>query len=728
MADADEVKFTFSWAALRLLGRGLYSNLWSALSELVANGFDAGATEVYVHINTGNKEKARIVVFDNGSGMSREDLNLYVKVGHDKRLEPGSTVHADHPMGRKGIGKLAALYLSPRFVIRTRRGSEDSSWLLDSSEETTAPEGVAAPQSPNQASSPEPDQTQTSEEEENFPRLKAVDNVPADVNLTRWEAFESGTFISLTDVDLRGHGKQSIAALSSRLANQFLLADPKEKRKIFLWVQNADQPESEPNFEEVAKNVAFNNLAFVSHNFSDSHQQPADLKSQNVKLVIPNKGGPNDLFETERESKQLVVRPDTKVEGWPDVVDKVDTDNATYLGIKYELTGWIGAHATIENDAAHENDVRFYKNRFYNPAQIRVYVRGKLASDRLLGQLGITGTYLNYIEGEISFDLLDDTKLPDIATSNRQDFDETDDRITLLRALIRPIVRGLMSERQSLADEMRDERDEEKDKKEAAGKKEFSDQLGRDLERYPDIAEDVRDEIQTLATNKIAGDIEAKSDYRLFISHASKDKRFADLICDLLTLRGVRKDEIFYTSRDGDVHQYADTRSLGKVIKESITRANTQIFYLTSRHFNESPYCLFEGGAGWATRSAGEYLKLNVEYDAIPDFLTDNRVELSLISNRSIDLRPDVHLYLVKVLLNPMIAHINAGRRIAGDELVELFTIPEIPPAVELKKLGATERDYYDADIAEHWDVLVNEGLSDYMIPYLAKIDKSNSQ
>ena len=48
----------------------------------------------------------------------------------------------------------------------------------------------------------------------------------------------------------------------------------------------------------------------------------------------------------------------------------------------------------------------------------------------------------NYIEGEISFDILDDDDLPDIATSSRQDFLD-DERIKLLVSIVDPILTRL---------------------------------------------------------------------------------------------------------------------------------------------------------------------------------------------------------------------------------------------------------------------------------------------
>ena len=134
-AAHDEASFTFSWLALKLLGRGLYSNPWSALSELVANGLDAGATDVYVYVDARDKSNAVVEVIDNGCGMSRSDINTYVKVGYDKRKAENRSNHADaNPKGRKGIGKLAALFLSPHFYLSTKHGEDTSNWELDASD------------------------------------------------------------------------------------------------------------------------------------------------------------------------------------------------------------------------------------------------------------------------------------------------------------------------------------------------------------------------------------------------------------------------------------------------------------------------------------------------------------------------------------------------------------------------------------------------------------------
>ena len=133
----DSLKFTMTSRALKLLGQNLYARPWSAVSELVANGIDAGATTIYVSMtedpatNTGTLE-----VLDNGSGMTEEDLEHYVSIGFDKRAVTSTLKSSRAPMGRKGIGKLAALYLSNEYYIHSKTTQDtstryDSAWHME---------------------------------------------------------------------------------------------------------------------------------------------------------------------------------------------------------------------------------------------------------------------------------------------------------------------------------------------------------------------------------------------------------------------------------------------------------------------------------------------------------------------------------------------------------------------------------------------------------------------
>ena len=74
MENNNIVNFTLGYEALALLGKGMYSNLWAALSELIANGIDARPSFVKVYIDMSDKTNGEIEILDNGSGMTTEDI------------------------------------------------------------------------------------------------------------------------------------------------------------------------------------------------------------------------------------------------------------------------------------------------------------------------------------------------------------------------------------------------------------------------------------------------------------------------------------------------------------------------------------------------------------------------------------------------------------------------------------------------------------------------------
>ena len=84
--EGNSISFNFTYYAMKLLGKNLYSNPWTAISELVANGIDSGAENVHVLVDMRDKEHAVVEIFDDGHGMSYTDLrDKYTVIGRNKR-------------------------------------------------------------------------------------------------------------------------------------------------------------------------------------------------------------------------------------------------------------------------------------------------------------------------------------------------------------------------------------------------------------------------------------------------------------------------------------------------------------------------------------------------------------------------------------------------------------------------------------------------------------------
>ena len=101
---------SISLNVLNHLGIGLYSHIPAVLSEIVANAWDADATEVRITVNRKNKNDSQFKTMD--LGMTERDINeRYLRVGYDRRNTEGVVTPLGRPvMGRKGIGKLSVFF------------------------------------------------------------------------------------------------------------------------------------------------------------------------------------------------------------------------------------------------------------------------------------------------------------------------------------------------------------------------------------------------------------------------------------------------------------------------------------------------------------------------------------------------------------------------------------------------------------------------------------------
>jgi signal transduction histidine kinase len=127
-AANPKLHFDVSTGLKRVLGRELITNDEVAIFELVKNSFDAGADAVHLHFG-----KDRIVVADNGSGMSYDDLTqkwLFVAYSSKRTERPEDdfrNVAADrrHFAGSKGIGRFSSDRLGKQVLVQSRAKGKD---------------------------------------------------------------------------------------------------------------------------------------------------------------------------------------------------------------------------------------------------------------------------------------------------------------------------------------------------------------------------------------------------------------------------------------------------------------------------------------------------------------------------------------------------------------------------------------------------------------------------
>ena len=142
MVEPDQTDARAGVFFLKVLGRTfthlgvqMYKRRDTAIAELVANCWDAGAKNVYVDVpfeSDYNQKTSVISIRDDGSGMTRSDIqDGYLVVGRDRREASQAETSGRPVMGRKGIGKLAGFGLALRMSVLTWRDGTATEFTLD---------------------------------------------------------------------------------------------------------------------------------------------------------------------------------------------------------------------------------------------------------------------------------------------------------------------------------------------------------------------------------------------------------------------------------------------------------------------------------------------------------------------------------------------------------------------------------------------------------------------
>jgi hypothetical protein len=134
MTNKHQFKLEVDLNVINHLGVGLYSSTPAALTELVANAWDADASEVQITIDTSAQ---KITIEDDGHGMNAMAIKAkFLNVGYSRRRQSLRGNKSDSGtrkvMGRKGIGKLSMFALAELVSVTSQAvGEEIVGFLVD---------------------------------------------------------------------------------------------------------------------------------------------------------------------------------------------------------------------------------------------------------------------------------------------------------------------------------------------------------------------------------------------------------------------------------------------------------------------------------------------------------------------------------------------------------------------------------------------------------------------
>ncbi len=118
MSESTKLEMKVDMNVIQHLGISMYATLPPVIAELVSNAWDADATEVYINLYDSEPDNKKIVVKDNGIGMSIEEIqNAFLVIGRNRRKKGDITTKGRKVIGRKGIGKLSMFGIADEIVV-----------------------------------------------------------------------------------------------------------------------------------------------------------------------------------------------------------------------------------------------------------------------------------------------------------------------------------------------------------------------------------------------------------------------------------------------------------------------------------------------------------------------------------------------------------------------------------------------------------------------------------
>lgn len=549
---------------LQLLGPNLYTNIYYVLGEIIANAYDADAQNVYILYDT---DKNTIIVEDDGTGMTYDQFNSrFLPIGITSRDNADNTYTESGTrkrMGRKGIGKLAALSVAERVKVISVRDGDKSGCILSLNISNKNADGkYEIPAIPDdQINFLKIDETKSGSaiimENSRYSINKTIDSAKRNISLIF--PFACQTF----KIHLENLTTGATATIDDTTMDIVKLSD------ALLTFSDED---SEYNEYLNALHGAFDNGRY--YRVLQEKLPPDQLPAQKVL---------HKALTTIKEKMLLV------------------TITGEQKAFDLSICGWI---ATFASSSDKKRNTDFPVNH------ISIIANDKLGQFDILPDISTDRMGEAYVVGQFFVDLLEETELPDIAASNRQGYKEDDPRFEKTLELIRKnALRPILELKADATKEKNYIRDLEKANK-AKESKEAFDRSIREVVEHPDFKKVIHDSQPVKQALETAWELKdtLKDTYKkIMISHSSDDKPVIDELERVLHFCGFEKEEILYSSsnyNESGFEAYTDIYDYLKNFFVNTTRkTDLCVIYILNQGFVEKWDPVLEAGAGWVLNS-----------------------------------------------------------------------------------------------------------------------------
>lgn len=541
-----EYKISVNPRILELLGPNLYTNIYYVLAELIANAYDADANNVYIISNPDD-----IRVEDDGHGMSYNngDIGKFLDVAKVSRNNEDDSYTASgvrRKMGRKGVGKLAALSVSETVDVLTSRTGENSGFILS-----------RRPQDNNKLEA-------IPDEEVKFCRING-----------------DGTAIVMRHPQYRLH--KSLEAVKRNLLKIFPLVNDDFRIHI---IRGTDEVVLDRYDENIATELssiitlgeAYGKLISIVPDYYPPYRQDLVESRDSYKIPLTLADNKGETHEYELEIVGWIGTYKTTRGRKAEVSDFPDNFISLYANNKmgeFNILPIVGQNKL--------NEVYVVGQLF-----VDLFEKSELPDMSLSNRQGYKSDDPRYI-AVVSF--VRDTLLPDILKKREKFADIT--KAEKKKKKLQEIKDGEEKFRQSVE----------------AFKGKTAQQIISTIglqNRYDNVSEIVNAAINTnMPELGIKSQIDSNKK-RILISHTYADKPLADIVYQMLVFNNVPPEDIVYTNCDDEICRIPEGVSIYDYLRaffvDSYSTQKIYVLFITSENTQRAWGAMAEIGAAWITQ------------------------------------------------------------------------------------------------------------------------------
>ena len=546
---------------LELLGPNLYTNIYYVLAELIANAYDANASNVYI-VSDNNS----ITVEDDGNGMSYEyGVKKFLNVAQESRTtDDESFVTGSNrkrkKMGRKGVGKLAALSVSENVEIKTVKDGDKSGFIL-------------------------------SRKVGDDHKLKAIDEEHIDFLYVK----DRGTSIVMKAPQYKIH--KTLKAAKNNLLKIFPLVD----KDFRIHLQIGPKTDVIDSFEkEIIQGLG--GLITLGEEFSFLHE---NFDSQ--------------LNLTPEQESKLHLRMNSHVEKL-----SLEDRNGEMKEYELIIKGWVGAYRSSRGKKLDQSDfpdnfISILSNKKMGEFNILPIV-GKNALNEVfvVGQL-----HIDLFEETMLPDMALSNRQGYKTDDERYEAVRKYIKDELLPTVI-SLRTKYATYKKDKAEVAKHEKNKEREQKFKEQIERFKNEASKAAAKDVSIAaggetEQLQNIVKT-AINKNLPNLGIKSSIdenkkRLLISHSFNNKHICDFVFDMLVYSGIPSEVIIYTSSDHTDARIPQKQDIFEYLRDffvtSYSNEMIYVIYVTSDEMGKSWPAVSEVGAGWITQNQHDIININ---------------------------------------------------------------------------------------------------------------------